>query len=207
MKTSLRLPFGTHAVQWVFRKAVPQCNKPALIHMLVIEIVCFAVLLGGCKKKEVVYSNSLTKGDLIHLISSVEPWKTDGNYSKAAWRHTVAVAKVFQQADSNTVSQAFYEFGSTNVSSSHGDYEENSKAFLLLRVMFDVQSTESNGARFRYWRHSGSTLPPMEWPVGWTNGEPFLVEGWRGSYGSPYDPRKEYEYFNRNFHFRPLKDR
>jgi hypothetical protein len=162
---------------------------------------------GGCRYSD-EQAKTQTRVEVVQLISSIEPWRASGRYSQKAWDQAIQVARILQKTDPDIVGQALDDYVSANISAVRGDYEENSKPFLLLRLMFDLPQTNASGSEagwLRVWRYSGSNPPAASWPIGWTNGQPFLLEPWQGSYGKPYAARAEYDRFRRSFPLRRLE--
>jgi hypothetical protein len=91
-----------------------------------------------------------------------------------------------------------------------GDYEDESKVFILMRVVFDlpVSALESECLSFKGW--TNWPLPDaaghvnLSWPVEWRYGKPSLLAHYEGSEGVPYGAAEEYEYFRARFPFRRL---
>jgi hypothetical protein len=187
----------------------PWKTEQAFEFVLIVTLLAL-FLLGACCQKRDDQAEPATKAEVVQLISSVEPWRANGGYSEKAWDRAMRVAGILQKSEPDIVGQALDEYVSSNISAVHGDYEENSKPFLMLRLMFELPQTNATGSEavwLRVWRYSGSNPPAASWPIGWTNGRPYLLEPWQGSYGRPYAARAEYDYFRRCFRLRKLSPR
>jgi hypothetical protein len=191
-----------------FQHSTRRSNMKQALELASIFALLSLFLLGpGCQRKE-GQIKAHTKTELVQLISSIEPWRASGKYPRNAWDQAIRVARILQHSEPDIVGQALDDSVSSNLPAVRGDCEENSKPFLLLRLMFDLPQTNASGSEpvwLRTWRYSGSNPPAASWPIGWTNGQPFLLEAWQGSYGRPYAARAEYDQFRRSFPLRQLR--
>jgi len=162
----------------------------------------------GCRRQGSASEMETTK-PLVEQIASLDPWRSNGKYTEASWKKMAETAYAVQGSDPAGVSRALESFVRSNAFVLHEDYEEESKPFLLLRMVFDLPETNvvsSNPKGFKAWRYwgNGGAVPPPSWPVGWSSGKPYLICGWGGSMGRSYGAAAEYQYFLRTFPFRDL---
>jgi hypothetical protein len=171
----------------------------------IFSLITMLVWAGGCERR-IQEGPARTKAEVVQLISSIEPWRADGRYSGKAWSRAIKVAQILQHSDPEIIGEGLDDFINCSLTvGGHGDYEDNSKPFLLLRVMFELPQTNSVApevAGFRVWRYSGTNVPSASWPISWTNGKPFLSDPWQGSYGRPYAARAEYDYLRKKYALR-----
>jgi len=149
-----------------------------------------------------------SRTNLVEQIALLEPWRVDGEYSQEGWKKMVRLARVIQRAAPADVSTALEAFAESRAFTVHRDYEEDSRPFILLRIVFqlpEANPTNSLPRGFKGWRYSSTnSAPPPSWPVGWRNGKPHLVCGWPGSSGRGYGAVAEYEYFLKTYPYRDL---
>jgi hypothetical protein len=152
-----------------------------------------------------------TTKELERLILTVQPWTDSEAYQSYDWRSLIRVADVFQTADNAQVIQAFVQFDSDNETNYCGNYLNNSRAYLLLRVIFNIPE---NGARSERsldgWIRFDTDLNQdgtanLDWPISWKSGEPVLITRWIGYNGIPYRTKDDYIrlkniYKNRDLH-------
>ena len=178
----------------------------------------------GCNRTP---PQSLTQREIVDSIASIEPWNVDGTYSEQAWKRLLQTAKALQKCDTNTVARALAKESSTtnavrNVIAKYvpkkekpnyrGSYEEDSKPFLLLRIMFELPEHAPADQRFasKGWHrsldlegrlsgHNVDGTVNLAWPIAWQNCQPTLTAGCIGSSGPPYDARAEYMFMLSRF--------
>lgn len=153
------------------------------------------------------------KKSLVTLFHSLKPWQRKDDFKEEDWRRYIMVAKIVQLADFNTVEAALNEFILQAVKSdeNYQGFESESKAFLLMRVLFDIPEVFSSTKSFSYKGWTNWPAPDengninLAWPVTWKNGHPELENGYKGSMGQAYAAALEYRFLKDNFKFRKLK--
>ena len=175
--------------------------------------LALAVLVASCSRQNPAPQKD-KRQFLLTELASIEPWRADGIYPRGAWSKSIEVAKEFQAADPELVAAVLEEFVRSTAWVLSGppghDYEEDSKPFLLFRLMFELPQTNIPSSRSRFfkgWRPvalSTNDPPAQTWPVFWTNGQPYLAASWQGSSGRDYAVAEEYRFFLRSFPFRNL---
>src|SRR5207302_2436061 len=85
--------------------------------------------------------------------------------------------------------------------------QEDSRVFLLLRVLFDIPENERLRVKFYPWL-APSGEARASWPVTWQAGRPHLLSGSTGIQGvvDLYDAAAEYRDFERCYPFRVFTD-
>jgi hypothetical protein len=122
----------------------------------------------------------------------------------------IEVATVFQGADSNLVVSAFDQFRRQNTNNFHDDYLENSKAYLLLQVIFDLpEHARGYPSRGAGWlaQHRDVNLDGsvnLDWPLRWSGDKPSLISGYLGYEGLEYSPSEDYRFLAGQFKMRNL---
>ncbi len=171
------------------------------------------VLLGcGCAKQAKPIL-PLTKNQIIEAIDLIEPWRSNLHYSEEGWRRLAVLAQMIQNSDPQTVAVALNDYVTMKTEGFHGDHEDASKPFILLRMVFDTtvrtNMADNEVRRFRHWRGVGDTnsawqKDPYSWPLTWTNNHPQIIAPWMGSFGRMYAADEEYRFFLRNFPYRDI---
>lgn len=173
-----------------------------------VAIVVLVALMGSCNKAE----DSTTSGAdaLVSMLRSVEPWRASRDYTVPEWDRALKVARHVQKSDPDDVRLAIRRFipECRRESFEHftGDYEDESKVFIVLRLVFDLPAGQPSDKRicFKGWTNWPETeMIDLGWPVSWQQGRPRLVARWQGSNG-PYDALGEYDYLLINFRMREL---
>jgi hypothetical protein len=150
-----------------------------------------------------------TPQQLAQLIASVKPWSSTGRYNESDWEHIVQVAAIFQSTDHNLAAEGFEIFNLQNTNNFHNDYLEGSKAFLLLRVMFDLPEHGKGRPGGPGWLterrdlNSDGTVN-FAWPVVWREGQPSLASEYIGYEGFSYSPKSDYLVLSSHFKKRDL---
>lgn len=153
--------------------------------------------------------NSKTLVDYFH---SLKPWKSKYDFTKKDWKLFIAVAKLIQSVDSATLEEALQSFmkQAINLDENYQGYENESKLFLLLRIVFDIPETSTSTEKFSYKGWTNWPLPTDRtntnpaWPISWKNGKPKLLDSYEGSMGQPYAAIFEYRFFKEHYKFRKL---
>lgn len=146
---------------------------------------------------------------LVEDIKKIEPWRQSKDYSEADWAYLKQVALRVQKSKESVVETALDAFMKEVANEPYnGDFESDSKPYLLMRVVFnlpeDVPATEVFS--FKGWDNSmqmilGSRVN-LAWPLTWKSGGPKLLARYEGSSGRPYGARAEYVFMKKKFNFR-----
>lgn len=176
-----------------------------LAGVLVLSALC------GCGNG-VSHRGRTTEADLVNLIGSIAPWRNSGEYSQEQWRRIVDVAGIFQKTESSSVLIALDQFMKQNRTNITSDYEQESKPFLLLRVIFWLpeHAPMSERSCFKVWvdydrasRNDDGTAN-LSWPLSWIGWKPTLVAPYRGSDGQPYLVAEEFKHMLARYPMRDL---
>jgi len=95
----------------------------------------------------------------------------------------------------------------------HSFDQLQSKAFLVLRLLFDLPSRHpvSDWQYFKGWKNwpepDDDGFIDASWPVDWSDVVPRLAAPYEGSRGRPYQATAEFQWFKERFHYRPLPSR
>jgi hypothetical protein len=160
--------------------------------------------------------------ELQRLLLEVEVWPSGPQvryYSKHSWLLLINAAKVVQESEPKSVEQTLEDYQSHTATNGLDQIKEDSKLFLLMRVVFDLPedvSVDTNGfvPVFGGWvtmneQFGTNGSVNVAWPIRWNNGHPILISGYYGIQGinSTYNARKEYMYFMSKYRMRHLRDR
>lgn len=163
-------------------------------------LVCAILLLAGCYNPN-PGSRETGKEALLRLIKEIEPWGVTTNYSQAHWERLIATARIAQRANPSTMKAALALFENQNKQNFKGLYEEDSKPYILIRMMYELPQFAPIDERFAFkgWNPRRININPdgtinLSWPIVWLNNSPHFVAPCRGSSGPPYKPEYEYEY-------------
>ena len=144
--------------------------------------------------------------ELCTRLHELAPWGPTADYSESAWQYTRNVAVVIQQAQPNTVILALEQFERETT-----DYEEMSKVFILMRLLFDLPEDAPVSERFNFaaWdRGDADLVGPrtvnLAWPLSYHDGAPTLMQGRPNAQGPPYAAASEYRYLIAKYPFRQL---
>jgi hypothetical protein len=146
-------------------------------------------------------------------LRSLPPWRTVADFGEADWDAYIRAARLFQQADPETVNAALDAFAaeSRQLDARYPGYELESKPFLLMRVVFALPETVPAEQRFSYKGWSNWPDPDERgeinpgWPVAWREGRPHLIASYEGSAGQPYPAALEYRFLRATFPYRNLE--
>lgn len=154
--------------------------------------------------------DSHTADELINRISELPAWTIQGDFSDGEWERYLDVAKLLQGTDPQIVEEALDRFVSGTSRDAYSGFEPESKAFILMRLVFDLPETAPAEQRrsFKGWINwpepdSGGSVS-LAWPVSWSTGRPRLVAAYEGSMGKPYAASLEFRYLLDRFPYRPL---
>ena len=176
-----------------------------------VFLILFSFILYGCladTSSADLSFQAQTQTNLLQLFRSLKPWTSSGGYASADWSKAIATAQIVQRTDPRLVREALETFGKrTNLPPFNGEYEEESKVFLLMRVAFDLPQTNEPSVFSRWLSKKGNFDDrSVSWPVAWSNNQPHLVAAYLGSEG-PYVPSAEFDYFLQHFPMRRLERR
>jgi hypothetical protein len=146
--------------------------------------------------------------DLTALLDALPPWASAPDFTEAEWERYRAAAKVFSRAAPATVAAALQAFVRQSLREEYRGYEDESKPFILMRVLFDLpdRTAAGNWMPFKGWinwpppQPDGSVNPG--WPVRWSGGRPELEAPYSGSMGLPYAAAEEYDWLRQRYPFR-----
>jgi hypothetical protein len=148
---------------------------------------------------------------LVALFDRLEPWSHTKTYSPRGWAFARRVAKTVQTTNPKIVDQALDAFMANAVKATfNGDSEDESKVYLLMRVVFDLPENAAPSKSFSYkgWDNAGQSIQGgtanLAWPLKWNGGHPTLVIAYEGSEGIAYGAKAEYGYMLAHFPFRQL---
>jgi len=147
--------------------------------------------------------------ELLTLLQSVAPWRDANAYPTAEVRQLLHVAKVFQSSDPTNVETALTLFA-TRSRSNRREYDE-SKPFLMLRVVFELPDSAPASLRFvSGWEGKDGDVNRdgtvnLGWPLRWHWNHPRVTDSYMGFHGFVYDPAAEYKFLLKNFRPRKLK--
>lgn len=158
-------------------------------------------------------SSELTVIELIGILDSLRPWTRNPYFSTDEWGDYKNAAKVLKRTDSETVVMALSEFIKRSIQKKYLGYEDESKPFILMRVLFDLPD-RIDIDKYRYFK-GWNNWPAVSkegkinssWPVDWSGYKPKLIAAYDGSMGLPYAAAEEYSWFRQHFPFRNFQDK
>lgn len=197
--------------------------KNNIIANLVLLIICG--LLTSCHSvsmSNVNYRPSLTEERLERIVAPIKNWPESGpeGYSPEDWNHLISAAQEVQKYNPNSVEKALHSYqlkgcpyGKFQNISSQQQLENDTKLFLLMRVIFRIPESvpKDKFVGFGGWVPSASlvnsdgTMNPS-WPVKWDEGHPILIAPYLGLQGieARYDAAAEFDYCLTNYPMRDL---
>jgi hypothetical protein len=142
------------------------------------------------------------------VLSALAPWPSAGDLSTEQWERYIEAARELQQADPGDTERTIAEFVGRR--SGFDAAEDETRVFLLLRVVFDLPERAPADERRAY--AGWVNWPPpdadgnvnLSWPITWETGRPALIAPYEGSEGESYAAPEEYRYLRTNFRFRAL---
>ena len=150
--------------------------------------------------------NNKSLADQFH---SLKPWTKKDGFTKNDWDHYIKIAGNVQNSEPEVIKSAMEAFRQEVMKEDfNGQYESESKLFILLRVVFDLPEKAPANQRlsFKGWINwpepDENGKVNLSWPVSWKGGSPALIAGYEGSVGEIYDAWSEYKHFSQNFKFR-----
>ncbi len=149
----------------------------------------------------------VSEDQLVERFKALAPWSPEGDFGEAEWGSYLDAARVVQEADPATVEAALIRFLAG--AGDEADADE-SKVFILMRVVFDLpeQSSAESRRSFKGWSNwpepDTARQVSLSWPVSWRSGNPSLEAPYAGSMGLPYAASQEYRHLRGNFPYRQL---
>jgi hypothetical protein len=152
-----------------------------------------------------------TGKEFAQLISTLHPWSSTAAYKGSDWERIVEVAAAFQRALPTVAAEGFEIFSLQNTNNFQNDYLEDSKAFLLLRVMFDLPEHGKGRPGGPGWLTERRDLNTdgtvnLAWPVVWNKGQPFLASDFLGYEGFAYSAKADYLFLSSHYSKRDLSN-
>src|SRR5262245_51834661 len=117
---------------------------PSIKKIIIYSVVALVALFVVVKVFKMAHP-AWTRHRLKSAVAKMEPWTASTNYTDAAWKQAIKAAKAYQKADRVVVTEALtgYLEEFANKPEQQQLTDAQSKAYLLLRVIFDVPE---NGA-------------------------------------------------------------
>lgn len=175
-----------------------------IIRNAVLGVVAIVVLIWLAGKLHPAY----VRHHLRHALGEIEPWGPSTDYSDAAWKKLISAARVFQSARVSYVDEVLSDYGKSSLGPPDSVAADQSKAYLLLRMMFDLPAQAAGRPPFADW--AGAAAHPnsngtanLAWPLVFAGDKPHLASG-RETTNGTYVPREEYDYFRYHYHSRDL---
>jgi hypothetical protein len=143
-------------------------------------------------------TDSAAVQDLLAAFRALPPWHSDRGFSDEDWQRYLDAAHLVQHSEPADVEHALARFldeadGFTGV-------ENETRLFLLLRVVFDLPERVPAGERrvFKGWVNwpepDAEGNVNLSWPVSWQGGRPVLLARFEGADGPRYGAGEEYRH-------------
>jgi len=145
----------------------------------------------------------------MEALDSLPPWSHDEPFSDEDWAKYVEAARQVQEADPETITAVLDAF--IKRAASEECYENESKPFLLMRLVFDLPEAAPERERFSFKGWANWPAPDsrgyvsLAWPLSWRSGRPEVVAAYAGSAGRSYAASEEYRYLRERFPYRDLE--
>jgi len=190
-----------------------------VLRTILISFICF---LSGCSDEESSPTTGQRNHDilnqdrklvnrLVNDFKKLEAWPAVGTISEKGWIRYIETGQLIQRTNPEIVKQALNKFIITSQKKSYSDDNE-SKAFLLMRVVFDLPTSTplSELRSFKGWINWDLAKNPdsqvnLSWPVSWESKKPRLLSKCAGSEGKSYAASHEYEHFLGKYKYRDLQ--
>ena len=133
-----------------------------------------------------------TEEELIGHFRPLHAWTTEPRFHPQSWKRYIEVARIVQNTDSALVEFALHRFITEAVRAKQLNDQDESKVFLLMRVVFDLPRSAPVEKRFSFkgWVNwpdpDENNRVNLGWPILWTDEGPRLLAGYEGSMGLPY---------------------
>jgi hypothetical protein len=147
--------------------------------------------------------------ELLESFHSLKSWGNRSDFNKEDWDNYKKVA-VAVQNNAQDVEAALKKFMADCLLYPFGS-EEESKAFILMRVVFIVPESGNyeDFKSYKGWDNwpimNSNESVNLSWPLSWTQGNPKLLANYEGAMGLPYQAVDEYNYFLGKYPFRELE--
>lgn len=152
----------------------------------------------------------MSEDELVDQINALPAWKSSGDFSEEEWACYLEVGRRLQEQPAEVIERALDRVVNAADTDSPAGDESQSKAFLLLRLVFDLPQRARVEERrsFKGWinwpKSDAEGFVSLAWPVAWVNGRPSLCAPYGGSMGLPYDASGEYRYLRGKYQLKEL---
>lgn len=155
----------------------------------------------------------MTSDQILAALRSLAPWRTAKDFSEADWDAYLRAARLVRRTEPETVVAALDAFAAEcrrRDAERFPGYEDESKPFLLMRIVFAIPDAAPAEKRFSFKGWSNWPDPDergevnLGWPVGWRDGRPYLLASYAGSGGQAYPAAAEYRFLSATFPYREL---
>lgn len=152
-------------------------------------------------------TDTATVQSLLAAFRALAPWRYDRDLSAEEWGRYADAARLVQAAEPAEVERALSRF------LDEGDDDNETRLFLLTRVVFDLPERAPSAERRTYkgwinWPEpDGEGNVNLSWPVGWRDSRPSLLARYEGSEGPRYAAVEEYRHLLSRFPFRTHQGR
>jgi hypothetical protein len=152
---------------------------------------------------------------LAQLLSNIDPWcnphSANSTFADENWTRLVNIAVQIQTNRPENVCKFLREYQSNRRQDSEQVDMDDSKVYLLMRVVFDLpEHAKTNRVAFGNWvtmrtEINGDGTINHAWPITWNHGKPKVVSRCFGIQGfGRYDAAAEFNYFRKNYPYRDL---
>lgn len=147
---------------------------------------------------------------LVDAFGELTPWTAAPALSPAQRDRYVAVAAAVQRHEPAAVERAIGDFLSRR--SGPGNSEDETRIFLLLRVVFELPEhvPADERASFKGWVNWPAPAPDgtvsLAWPIAWAADGPVVVAPYEGFEGPEYAAVEEYRHLLERHPLRALPD-
>jgi hypothetical protein len=182
-----------------------------------VSVALVALECAGCQSAPgrsgaVSSSRTASINRYVDMIMALSSWPaTEPELRGFQWGDYYNAAARLQEVDPEVMRRVLQRFSRRALAISF-DIGPNveTKAFLLLRVMFDLPKDGRPEERriyigLRNWPKDQLRYD-LSWPIRWENHVPRFVAPCRGGSGLPYDAAGEFAYFRTNFPYRDLSE-
>lgn len=147
--------------------------------------------------------------ELVNALHNLKAWGSQYEFNEEDWENYKKTAKIMQKNKSCIV-QVFEQFMNETLLLPFSS-EEESKLFLLLRIIFDLPELDDvkDFRPFKGWvnwpDYTNENKVNLSWPLRWKDNKPQLIANYEGSMGLPYQALDEYNYFLGKYPFRKIE--
>ena len=208
------------------------CSYSARVSRQAVVAVAILLIL-GCSRSKSGSGNvqtrpaaSMSKTQMVQMLGRLPSWPVEESklLTRQDWLRLLRAAEELQQADLRTFREACIEYvrRCRELAAGHPRLiEDESRVFLLLRVMFDLPSELYDPAKHPvtarpiYWfgaLYKDLSEEQMEFlgsllsdPIIWTSEGPEIIGWLAGANGPPYDPAEDLDLLQANYRFRNLR--